>query len=104
MGLRDPRVPHRHPPGLTPTTQPDRDAGPAREVRITARNRHSFSKNRGKPPVVLHTATFEGHLRVTDPQLLTQHLLAGIGPAKAYGCGLLTLAPLPGQHPQEGNP
>ncbi|SFT43848.1 CRISPR system Cascade subunit CasE [Actinopolyspora lacussalsi subsp. righensis] len=64
-------------------------------VRITARERHSFAKKRGSKPVVLHTATFEGRLRVTSVELLRRALLHGIGPAKAYGCGLLTLAPLP---------
>lgn len=44
---------------------------------------------------MLHTATFEGRLRITDPVVFTERLLGGIGPAKSYGCGLLTLAPLP---------
>lgn len=79
-------------PGLTVEEGEDR---PAREVRITARDRLSFAKNGRGMPVVLHTATFEGRLQVTDPQLLIERLLGGIGPAKAYGCGLLTLAPLP---------
>jgi CRISPR system Cascade subunit CasE len=71
---------------------------PAHEIRITARDRRSFTKkgSSSSAPVVLHTATFEGKLVVTDPNLLTERLLGGIGPAKAYGCGLLTLAPLPG--------
>lgn len=43
----------------------------------------------------MNSVTFEGRLRITDPALLTEHLLTGIGPSKAYGCGLLTLAPLP---------
>jgi CRISPR system Cascade subunit CasE len=42
--------------------------------------------------VTLHIATFEGHLRVEDPTLLREALTNGIGRAKAYGCGLLTLA------------
>ncbi|MGJ7908239.1 type I-E CRISPR-associated protein Cas6/Cse3/CasE [Actinopolyspora sp. H202] len=67
----------------------------AGDVRITARERHSFAKKRGSKPVVLHTATFEGRLRVTSVELLRRALLHGVGPAKAYGCGLLTLAPLP---------
>jgi len=72
---------------------------PAREVRIIARHRHSFGKGgRGTPPVVLNTATFEGHLQVRDAALFTQRLLGGLGPAKAYGCGLLTLAALSEGH------
>ncbi|NYI03454.1 type I-E CRISPR-associated protein Cas6/Cse3/CasE [Allostreptomyces psammosilenae] len=79
-------------PGLAPTNE-TADADPPREVRITARQRHSFAKG-GNGRVVLHTATFEGHLRITDPDAFTERLLNGIGPAKSYGCGLLTLAPL----------
>jgi CRISPR system Cascade subunit CasE len=42
--------------------------------------------------VTVSTATYEGHLEVTDPAALRQALTHGIGRAKAYGCGLLTLA------------
>ncbi|MFJ4090991.1 type I-E CRISPR-associated protein Cas6/Cse3/CasE [Kitasatospora sp. NPDC089913] len=82
-------------PGLEPA-DPDTpaDAQPAREVRITDRSRSTFTKPGTRTPVTLTTATFEGHLRITDPGLLQATLLGGIGPSKAYGCGLLTLAPL----------
>lgn len=36
---------------------------------------------------------FEGRLDVTDAELFRRTLSAGIGPAKAYGFGLLSLAP-----------
>ncbi|CAL9374692.1 CRISPR-associated endoribonuclease Cse3 [Streptomyces sp. enrichment culture] len=93
--------PARHvPPGSEKdiATSPETDV--PRDLRITERRRHSFTKKeerstRGGPRVTLTTATFEGRLRVTDPALFTDRLLNGIGPAKAYGCGLLTLAPLP---------
>ncbi len=72
-------------------------AGPA--LHLSARDRLTFHK---KPTdgessgrrVVLSTATFDGALRVTDPHRARHTLLHGVGPAKAYGCGLLTLAPL----------
>lgn len=35
---------------------------------------------------------FEGRLRVTDAAAFQQALAEGIGPAKAYGCGLLSVA------------
>ncbi|MFD8262117.1 type I-E CRISPR-associated protein Cas6/Cse3/CasE [Streptomyces griseoluteus] len=76
----------------------DTDGQPPRDVRITNRQRLSFGKGAvtGKEAhVVMNSVTFEGRLRITDPALLTERLLAGIGPSKAYGCGLLTLAPLP---------
>ncbi|GAA0414987.1 type I-E CRISPR-associated protein Cas6/Cse3/CasE [Streptomyces luteireticuli] len=69
---------------------------PAHEVRITDRRRHSFRKNGTGHQVTFNSATFEGRLSVTDTAVFTRHLLDGIGPSKAYGCGLLTLAPLPG--------
>ncbi len=44
--------------------------------------------------VTIATATFEGHLEVADPERLRRAMTHGIGRAKAYGCGLLTLAPV----------
>ena len=44
--------------------------------------------------IKISMAVFEGTLKVIEPQLLRQTLVNGIGPAKAYGCGLMTLAPL----------
>ncbi len=43
--------------------------------------------------VALTTATFEGILRVNEPDLLRTALRSGVGRGKGYGCGLLTLAP-----------
>lgn len=42
--------------------------------------------------VTLATATYEGHLQVTDVAALRRALNHGVGRAKAYGCGMLTLA------------
>lgn len=72
----------------------DTGADEVPDMRITQRQRLSFEKKKGGKPVVLHIATFEGRLRITDSELFTRTLLGGLGPAKAYGCGLLTLAPL----------
>ncbi|MEU9704023.1 type I-E CRISPR-associated protein Cas6/Cse3/CasE [Streptomyces sp. NPDC047981] len=81
---------------LDKTQDPDDDT--PRDIRITKRQRRSFGKGLGtakEAHVVMNSVTFEGSLRITDAALLTERLLAGIGPSKAYGCGLLTLAPLP---------
>lgn len=48
--------------------------------------------------VTLAMATFEGILRVDDPELLRATLTGGIGRAKAYGCGLMTLVPIGVRH------
>ena len=39
-------------------------------------------------------ARFTGTLRVTDAAKLRTALTQGIGRARGYGCGLLTLAPV----------
>ncbi|MEU3855061.1 type I-E CRISPR-associated protein Cas6/Cse3/CasE [Streptomyces sp. NPDC029554] len=78
-------------PGLD-TEGKDLSAGPA--VTIVSRDILRFRKRPDGPRVTLSTATFEGRLRVTDPDTLRTTLLGGIGPAKGYGQGLLTLAPL----------
>jgi len=39
------------------------------------------------------TALFEGQLRVSDAQVFRRAWAEGIGPGKAFGCGLLSLAP-----------
>lgn len=62
------------------------------DLRVVARERRSFARGR-KDRVTIQIVTYEGHLVVADPAMLRERMLAGIGPAKAYGCGLLTLAP-----------
>lgn len=44
--------------------------------------------------LTLATALFEGELRVTDAGAFRNGLAGGIGPGKAFGCGLLSLAPV----------
>jgi CRISPR system Cascade subunit CasE len=51
-----------------------------------------FSRQGGT--VTLTTATFDGILEITDVVALRTALVTGIGRAKGYGCGLLTLAPI----------
>jgi CRISPR system Cascade subunit CasE len=43
--------------------------------------------------VKLTRVTYDGRLRITDPDALRRTLTFGLGKAKAYGCGLMTLAP-----------
>ncbi|MGB4837192.1 MAG: type I-E CRISPR-associated protein Cas6/Cse3/CasE [Nostocoides sp.] len=67
---------------------------PLPEVQLVERDVLRFRKGRDvSHNVTLARATFEGVLTVTDSQRLRGLLLAGIGRGKAYGCGLLTLAP-----------
>ncbi|MFJ8754535.1 type I-E CRISPR-associated protein Cas6/Cse3/CasE [Streptomyces sp. NPDC102441] len=87
------------PSGTTLTGQPHH--GDRYELTVHDRRALSFDKSRApgtaaarKAPVSLVTVTFDGRLEVTDPELLRRTLRQGLGKAKAYGCGLLTLAPL----------
>ncbi len=61
------------------------------DVRIIDRSTLRF--RRGPATVTVSTATYEGTLEVIDPQALRRALANGIGRAKGYGCGLMTLAP-----------
>lgn len=50
------------------------------------------SSNGCRSDVTILRVGFKGHLTVTDPTKFRDALASGIGPAKAYGCGLLTIA------------
>ena len=60
---------------------------------VTQSQRQKAWKKGEKDPITLYTVQFDGHLRVEQPDKLLQAVQTGIGPAKAFGCGLLSLAP-----------
>jgi CRISPR system Cascade subunit CasE len=62
------------------------------EVSVTRRATSSFARSGASEPVTIGTAQFDGRLEVVDADAFRRVLVAGIGPAKAYGCGLMTLA------------
>ncbi|GAA1330235.1 type I-E CRISPR-associated protein Cas6/Cse3/CasE [Saccharothrix algeriensis] len=68
--------------------------GEHKEPDVAVRGREQVTFKRQAANVTLSTAVFEGHLEVLDADLLRAALVNGIGPAKGYGCGLLTLAPV----------
>ncbi|MEU7485065.1 type I-E CRISPR-associated protein Cas6/Cse3/CasE [Streptomyces sp. NPDC042319] len=87
------------PAGTTRQGQPHH--GDRHELTVHDKRDRSFAKSRstatgkaGKGPVSLVTVTFDGRLEITDPEAMRRSLTQGIGKGKAYGCGLLTLAPL----------
>lgn len=65
-------------------------------VAVRGRGHASFRRRtpHAKDTVTIATATYDGVLAVTDGDLLRAALRQGVGRAKAYGCGLITLAPL----------
>lgn len=62
------------------------------DVIVGARVVRTF--RRGAGTVTLATATFDGVLDVVDAGVFRRALVAGIGPAKGYGCGLMTVVPV----------
>lgn len=73
------------------------------DARLVSRQRLSFRKHDGATsPVVIETATFEGRVRIVDAATARRSLLEGVGRARAYGCGLVTLAPLAPAYPPVG--
>ena len=50
-----------------------------------------FFRKAKERPVEISYAVFEGRLTVTDATLFVNSLTHGIGRAKAYGCGMLTV-------------
>lgn len=64
------------------------------EYQLIVHNRRqlAFRKRRQGKPVTLLSVTFDGRLEVTDADAFRRTLTRGLGRAKAYGCGLMTLA------------
>ncbi|WP_026416386.1 type I-E CRISPR-associated protein Cas6/Cse3/CasE [Actinomadura oligospora] len=77
-------------PSPTPHPLPSEQAY---NLRLVDRHRIKFSRGAGSKQVTLHRVTFQGLLEVSDEAALRATLTQGIGRARAYGCGLLTLAP-----------
>lgn len=65
-------------------------------LEVTDREQVVFARATGSRSsrVTLSRATFTGTLKVVDSERLRSAIVRGIGPGKAYGCGLLTLAPV----------
>lgn len=70
----------------------------ADELSIDSRATNQFSRaepnSTHRQKVSITTATYDGILEIMDAHRLHQALVNGMGRAKAYGCGLMTLAPV----------
>ena len=65
-------------------------AGAAEVVQAEIRQEHPIYFRKTKVGKIV-PVTFEGTIRVLDGDALRAHMLKGIGPAKAFGCGLLLI-------------
>ncbi|WP_369201567.1 type I-E CRISPR-associated protein Cas6/Cse3/CasE [Streptomyces sp. PU-14G] len=72
------------------------DPGDKYEVIVHNQVPYQFRKRntRSRSEVRFVSVTFDGRLRITDLDVFRRTLTRGLGKAKAYGCGLMTLAPL----------
>lgn len=86
--------------GLTWLTSRAEQAGFAineREVLVEGYVQHRLdSPRKGRRQAQFSSLDFSGLLTVEDPGLFRQTLFNGLGPAKAYGCGLLLIKPARG--------
>ena len=68
----------------------------ASSVLIVRRDRPVFYRNRRdgqrRDRVTISRVVYEGVLRIDDAEAFKRMLVGGLGPSKAYGCGLMTLA------------
>lgn len=60
---------------------------------LVVKERQTLSFSRRETRVTLRIASYEGLLTVADRTMFVNALTHGIGRAKGYGCGLLTIAP-----------
>ena len=60
-------------------------------VEIGERNGWSVNGEK-KNRLLIYVVQFDGFLTVSDPDLFLKAVKSGIGPAKGFGCGLLSLA------------
>lgn len=63
------------------------------EAACSAHGRLSVTQGRAGQRITVDTALFDGRLEAVDLERLKQCLLCGIGPAKALGMGMLSIAP-----------
>jgi len=62
-------------------------------VRVEGYLRHSVTKKAGRKKINFSTLDCTGLLTVVEPEQFKLALFHGIGPAKAFGCGLLLVRP-----------
>jgi len=64
------------------------------ETVIVRQNLPLYFRKKEKPPGKIVPVTFEGVITVDQPAQLEALIVIGVGPAKGFGCGLLSVARL----------
>ncbi|EPH04075.1 CRISPR-associated protein cas6/cse3/case, subtype I-e [Propionibacterium sp. oral taxon 192 str. F0372] len=76
--------------GTDPGHPGEASAFVVRRERPVFNRRHADGNGRDR--VTINRTVYEGLLQITDAQAFRRILINGLGPSKAYGCGLMTLA------------
>lgn len=74
----------------------EKDTSQNYQLEVTHKGKKLFyhKKDNGRKQVLLNEVTYEGILKITDLEKFKDALISGIGREKAYGFGLLTVAPI----------
>jgi CRISPR system Cascade subunit CasE len=80
--------------GLGFALAPGASGGLNLSVTRSQRNRFERHSDGESRPVTVQSAQYDGVLEIADVEAMRRTLVAGVGSAKGYGCGLMTLAPL----------
>ncbi|MEO2034702.1 MAG: type I-E CRISPR-associated protein Cas6/Cse3/CasE, partial [Planctomycetaceae bacterium] len=78
--------------GFTVATQQDSEGEAVPDIRITAAELQRARRRKDQRTLSHHGVRFDGILHVTDEEKFAETLAAGIGSAKAFGFGLLSIA------------
>ena len=63
---------------------------------VSNSRKQSFKRGKNGKEITLATAQYDGIMQATDVTALRRALTGGIGHAKGFGCGLLTITPIRG--------
>jgi CRISPR system Cascade subunit CasE len=79
----------------SPVEQPGLNGTAALQLHLRSRDKTAFLKGdrTDRTRVTLTRVTYDGALEITNTDAFRTVLTEGIGRARAYGCGLITLAP-----------
>lgn len=64
----------------------------SRLLSLSVKDEGYIHGSKGNSRITLKTVLFDGRFQVLDPEALLQTVAQGVGPAKGFGCGLLSIA------------
>jgi CRISPR system Cascade subunit CasE len=71
------------------------DAGESGQQSMDVVTSLRMTGHRGQQRITIEAARFEGVVEVVDPDAMREAIVRGLGRGRAYGCGLLSVKPVP---------